>query len=327
MEHFSFKDLLKVFISGKITTEDFLRFKKAVAGFSDKELNEIIQSTWDEFESVPSMDKKIKANVLSDIHRKIEACDKRRPFSWLKIAAVVLFTILIPLSSYLYVSNTHKAEKKPEEFIIMAEGGHKTRILLPDGTNVWLNSNSTLSYSSDFNQNNRSVKLRGEAFFEVRNNSESRFTVGVESVNVIVHGTSFNVSAYGEDSTINVSLLEGRVHLENSLNNTSLMKLYPNQIAYVSKEDLVWKVRPCDAETERLWTQNKLKFENAQAKEVFRKLERWYGVAISVENMNEQVLYGFTLKSESLREILYEINKITPIMYTVNGEQVNITYK
>jgi hypothetical protein len=135
------------------------------------------------------------------------------------------------------------------------------------------------------------------------------------------------VSSYKEDSTVKVSLLKGHVSLAYSSDNTLITSLDPNQIAFVSKKDMKWSAQSGDVELESLWIQNKLKFENAPATEVFRKLERRYGVNIHVENMNEEILYGFTLKSESLREILYEINKITPVIYTVNGEEVSITYK
>lgn len=325
MKKTSLKDLLKVLMFGRISPEDLYVLKDNTIHSSEKELNENIQSVWDEIEQVVPMDEEIKAEVLTNIHKQIDMPVRNISYSWIRGIAVILLPLLVSLGSYMYFSN--KYEKVQEEFTVMAESGYKTKILLPDGTNVWLNSDSKLSYASDFNQNNRHVKLDGEAFFDVTASTGIRFVVETEKVNVIVQGTAFNVSAYKDDTTIDVSLLRGKVHLESYTDNTFLTKLDPDQTASVLKENMQWSVHACDAKTESLWTQNKLKFENAPATEVFRKLERWYGVKISVENMNEEILYGFTLKSESLREILFEIDKITPIVYKVNGEEVNITYK
>jgi ferric-dicitrate binding protein FerR (iron transport regulator) len=321
----SLKDLLKVFMFGKIPPSDFHELKDNVMHFSDEELNHEIRSVWSETEGYVSMDREIKAEVLTGIHRQIFTGTGQRLSSWTKIAAVILLPLLVSLGSYLYFSN--KYQTIPEEFVVMAESGQKTKLLLPDGTSVWLNSNSKLSYLSDFNRNNRTVKLKGEAFFDVSKSADVRFTVETESINIVVHGTAFNVMAYQEDATINVSLLKGKVRLEYGSDHTFITELYPDQIASVSKENVEWTVLACDAEMESLWTQDKLKFENTHAVEVFRKLERWYGVKIHIENMNKEILYGFTLKSESLREILHEIDKITPITYKINGEEVNITYK
>ncbi|MDL2256327.1 FecR family protein, partial [Parabacteroides sp. OttesenSCG-928-K15] len=240
------------------------------------------------------------------------------------IAAAVILPLMVSIGSFYYFSQ--KQMPTPQEFIVMAESGQKTKVLLPDGTQVWLNSESRLSYSSDFNNNNRKVKLDGEAFFDVEKNSDQHFTVETDCINVVVYGTAFNVIAYKEEPTIDVSLLRGKVGIENKENH-SLATLSPDQLISLSKKDMKWSVRDCDAQIESLWTQNKLKFENAPASEVFRKLERWYGMIIEVENMNEEIRYGFTLKSESLREMLNEINKITPITYKIDGEKVSITYR
>lgn len=324
MEKSSLKDLLKILMYGKISSDDFHILKKNTIDASEKELNDNIRSVWNEIEQAAPMDAEIKAEVLTNLHKQIDKPARSRSFSWIKISAAVLLPVFILLGAYFYFS---KDTTVPEEFIVMAESGYKTKILLPDGTNVWLNSDSRLSYSSDFNRNNRHVKLEGEAFFDVNANTGVRFIVETEKVNVVVQGTAFNVSAYKDDATIDVSLLRGKVRLESYPDNTFLTELNPDQAASVLKENMQWEIRDCDVETESLWRQNKLRFENAPAKEVFHKLERWYGVTISVQNMNDNILYGFTLKSESLREILDEINKITPIEYRVNGEEVDIRYK
>lgn len=324
MRNFIVKDLLNRLMYGKISPTDFQLLKENISDSTNEELDQEIKVLWDEFKTSP-MNQNIKETVLSDIHRQMIITPKRSIFDWTRIAVVILLPLLISLASYYYFHN--KYISNPQEFVVMAENGQKTKVLLPDGTEVWLNSKSQLIYSSDFNQNSRKVKLEGEAFFDVNRSTDQRFVIEASSVNVVVYGTAFNVTAYPDEKTINVSLVRGKVGIENKTDNRLLAELSPNQLISVSKKDMRWSIRDCDAHIESLWTQNKLKFEDAPATEVFHKLERWYGINVHIENLDEKVRYGFTLKSESLREILYEINKITPIDYKINGEEVIIRYK
>lgn len=318
-------NLLKRLMSGKIASVDFLQLKENTNRLSDKELDQHIKDVWTETEDTALMDQKIKKEILADIHAQIDVTPEYSIRPRIRIVAAILLPLLIAFSSYYYFSTKHISA--PQEFIVMAENGQKTKILLPDGTQVWLNSESRLTYFSDFNENNRRVKLDGEAFFDVMKSTDQRFIVEADCVNVVVYGTVFNVSAYNDEPTINISLLSGRINVENSLDNKLLAKISPDQLFSISKMDMSWGVQACDVQIESLWTQNMLKFENAPAAEVFHKLERWYGMTIHIENMDVNIRYGFTLKSESLREILGEINKITPIIYKVNGEEVNIIYQ
>ena len=233
-----------------------------------------------------------------------------------------MIPLLVSAASFYYFSE--KYNRQGDVFTVFAERGQKTQIFLPDGTQVWLNSDSYLSYSSVFNRDNREVTLKGEAFFDVTKDDEHSFTVKAEGINVVVYGTAFNVSAYPDEEMATVSLLRGVVTVENAVES---VQLEPGQQVQIPRDRQSWKLFPCDVEMECLWTQNMLRFENTPAVEVFTKLEKWYGVNIHVENSNSSVKYGFVLKSESLREILDLINRITAIDYQINGEEVNIRYK
>lgn len=324
MGNTNIKDLLHRLMYGKISPADFQQLKEDIPHVPDRELDKEIKVLWEDMEQVPPMDVEVKQEVLENIHRQIIITPKHSFKYWMRIAAVILLPLLISFASYTYFSNKYVSVS--QEFVVMAENGHKTKVLLPDGTQVWLNSGSQLAYSSDFNRDNRKVKLEGEAFFDVTKSTDQRFTVEADCVNVVVYGTAFNVSAYPDEEIINVSLVRGKIGIENH-DDQLLTEVLPDQLISISKDNMQWSLRNCDALIESLWTQNVLKFIDAPAAEVFLKLERWYGVNIQVKNMDKDIRYGFTLKSESLREILNEINKITPIEYKVNGEEVQITFK
>lgn len=212
-------------------------------------------------------------------------------------------------------------------YVVLAPSGQKSQLILPDGTLVWLNSDSRLTYGSMYNTSGRIVTLEGEAFFDVKQNNQYPFIVKAGTVDVKVHGTAFNVNAYAEESDISISLLRGSVSVLSSTDQRLLTYLHPNQTASVSKSDMACRIDSCDVETESIWHLNKLKFEGVQATEMWKKLERWYGVRIALQDVSRASAYWFTVKTESLTELLDIINKLTPIEYKLDGEEVTVRYK
>ena len=242
------------------------------------------------------------------------------------IAAVIALVLGFSLS---FLLNEQKESWQAAQFenVIIAPSGQKTQLILPDGTLVWLNSGSRLSYNYQYSTCDRVVKLEGEAFFDVKKDTQYPFIVKTGAVDVKVHGTAFNVSAYEDEENIMVALLRGKVSLLSADSQQLLTYLSPDQIAAVSKNNLSCQVTLCDAETESSWHHNLLKFDGTPAKEVWKKLERWYGVDIALSNVSPSQVYLFTIKTESLTELLKMINKITPIEYKLDGKEVTIRYK
>ncbi len=179
----------------------------------------------------------------------------------------------------------------------------------------------------DFSKKRRLVKLEGEAYFDVVHDENNKFIVNTGTVNVLVHGTSFSVTDYPTDSFISVALEKGSVSVETSREHDLLTRLVPGQKLLIAKSDISWNVSAFDAEAYNIWMLNKLQFKGESLYDVFRKIERWYGVKIRLENENPSYSYWFTLKTESLTEMLNLINQITPIDYKINGEEVTIRYK
>lgn len=208
------------------------------------------------------------------------------------------------------------------QFTAYAPLGEKALLTLPDSSRVWLNSGSTLTYFSKSRQ--RVAHLEGEAFFEVTKDSRKVFIVQSGDVNVQVHGTSFNVSAYDTDSDIAVSLESGSVSLIDGKNGNVLAKLRPNQMGRISRLNMECSIVADDAGITKLWTNNILKVYDNNIYEVVKKLERWYGVDITLENANPDSRYTFVVKTESMKELLGLLNKMTPIAYKIEGKEVNI---
>lgn len=274
-----------------------------------------------------------KAKVWNKIQARIQNKVKQVPLYprslLIRVSSVAAVIALVLGFSLSFLWNGRKESWQASQFenVIIAPSGQKSQLLLPDGTLVWLNSGSRLSYNYQYGTHNRIVSLEGEAFFDVKKDTQHPFTVKAGAVDVKVHGTAFNISAYTEETNIMVALLRGKVSLLSAADQEILTYLSPNQIATVSKNDLSCSVTSCDAETESSWHHELLKFEGIPAKEVWKKLERWYGVDITLSNVSPSQVYWFTIKTESLTELLEMINRITPIEYKLNGKEVTIRYK
>ncbi len=186
----------------------------------------------------------------------------------------------------------------------VAAKGEKKTILLPDGSLVFLNSNSRISYSKNF-KNNRGLELMGEAYFEVKSNPERPFMVETEKIKTRVLGTSFNIKAY-KNSNTKVSVNSGRVEVELKEISEKIVLIKNQQIslrnpgAPMLSED--------NSEDFNAWTKNTIVLKNTPLDEVARILENWYDIEINFTDkaLGELKISG-KFKDEKLRNILKSI--------------------
>jgi ferric-dicitrate binding protein FerR (iron transport regulator) len=271
-----------------------------------------------------------KTKVWSLIQSRIDIDNEIFPsFSKRYVVTVVAMAASIALIIGLSISFAllYKLPSPISYAYVETPSGQKSHIILPDGTKVWLNSGSKIAYSSDYNKRLRTVTLIGEAFFDVVHNSQRPFIVNTGKINVKVLGTAFDVHAYPDDTSIEVSLLRGSVSVESAIDQTQIGMLRPNQKATINKSNLLCDVSDCNAADDNIWINNQLKFEGETTNKMFKQLDRWFGVDIAADNFSKDKRYWFTLKTESLNETLELINKITPICYTINGEEVHVWLK
>lgn len=238
------------------------------------------------------------------------------------IAATI--ALLIGFSfSFLQMKSTTSFQK---DVTVESPPGQKTKLFLPDGTLVWLNSGTRITYNTDYGVDNRNIKMDGEAFFDVTRNVELSFKVVINDIQVSVLGTSFDVEAYQRDKEMSVSVMTGQVSV-GKINDKIFGVLKPNEKIVVNKDNNNFKIQACDPDIDGIWRHGQLKIINDPMPVVISKMERWYGVNITVEGKISHEHYWMTIKTESLTEILELINKITPINYKIKGEEVIIRYK
>ena len=231
--------------------------------------------------------------------------------------------------------------------------GSKSRIVLPDGSVVNLNSGSKLKYSSSgFSSDSRSVFLTGEAFFSVAKDTARKFYVHTPGIKIKVMGTTFNVKAYPEENIEEATLLTGKVEIYSSSDKTEKDKaiiLKPNQKAVfiksennlmisdaglVSKEIVPVKLKTVNNQTSSKieqtisWKENRLVFDNEQFSSLAVKIERWYDVKIIVNDpqLNSARFTG-KFDKETLEQVLNALVTVTPFNYTIKQNLITISEK
>jgi transmembrane sensor len=219
----------------------------------------------------------------------------------LKVAAAVL---LLAVSGFLtYGLLPVQDEALPMASIVRSARGSNTRILLPDGSIVWLNANSTLEYPSQFGETSREVKLRGEGFFDVHKGIKP-FIVHAEDLLVKVKGTRFNVEAYTNAQTMKTTLEEGKVELQVA-DQQDIYTMKPGDQIVVNKKNAGVTRTQVDPTDFSAWKEEKLVFDNVPLDNIVSKLENRYKVSILVESIGaKRERISMTVEHETLDEVL-----------------------
>lgn len=197
--------------------------------------------------------------------------------------------------------------------------GRQFEITLPDGTHVWLNAASSIRYPTIFSGNNRKVELDGEAYFEVTKNAKQPFIVNARNkASIEVLGTSFNVSAYENEKSLNTTLLDGSVKVNGTI-------LKPGQQALVT--DVVRIIDNADIDKVMAWQRGFFNFEGASLEEVMQQLERWYDIDVAYENGIPDIEFGGEMsRNMSLNGVLIALEK-SGIRYRLEGRKLIVLPK
>ncbi|WP_270544023.1 FecR family protein [Butyricimonas paravirosa] len=199
-------------------------------------------------------------------------------------------------------------------------------VVLSDGTKVWMNSGSQLTFPVRFCEGKREVSLQGEAYFEVSEDKTKPFYVQADEVQVHVLGTAFNVMSYKDDGQVEVALLRGKVSFDVS-EETYLLK--PGEIASWERGNQKTTVRKGDVEAIIDWKVGRFNFEDMPLKELTVKLARWYGVDFSFvdEPTKEFRFSGAVTKYRSLDYVLNMISKTTNVIFTEENGKIVVRMK
>lgn len=198
--------------------------------------------------------------------------------------------------------------------------GRQFKVVLADGTQVWLNAGSSLTYPTHFEGKERRVQLNGEAYFEVAKNKEKPFFVQFKSASgngeIKVLGTHFNVKAYNEEPLVQTTLLEGSVAIAYK---DATQKIRPGQQAVIGEKIDRIQVKEVSTENEVAWKEGLFEFNNTPLAEVMRQLSRWYNIEVQYEGgIPIQNFDGSISKKSELKRVL-EMLEQGGIQYKMKG--------
>lgn len=272
--------------------ESRIDVEKAWARFRFKNMNKTVGST----------EKKRPALELKKIRLQDNRKWYEKPTIYAAAAAVfLLISVFFVAQNYL-----NKPTEVTYQEIITAKG-EKTQLKLSDGTLVMLNSQSTLKIPSDYGSDDRSIYLKGEAFFEVEHNSLKPFKVYSDSVYAEDLGTRFNVRAFPGEDEIEVVVEEGEVEMGKIQKKEDVLHLFPNERGVITEKGNAGKQYVANISYYIGWTQGKLVFEDTPFEKVVKELERWYNIECVVQDSS---LLKRKLTAEFQNEPLINVLKL-----------------
>lgn len=325
--------------------ELMLRYPESV--YYDEFLKQIWLNTDEEAEGIPDTDRLYRLHQLKFKNELARGQSEHpvRSHRYKGMLILSIITVILVFTGICYfVRNDHSTAR----IEITAGKGLRKKIKLPDGTLVWLNSESRLSYDPDIStKEKRIVHLEGEAFFDVAHRKRQAFIVCTEKLSVKVLGTAFNIKAYRREAKSETTLIRGSI--EFSVNSRSGQKIVMNPSETIAMEEKYVQKKNSAADTsiedislqikrivpvkigaqeyieETSWKDNSLVFSNESLEQLKPKFERWFNVRIELNSVNSRA-YRFTgvFKKESIGEALLAMQLIKPFTFKIKEHDVII---
>ena len=320
------KDKIQRFTSDKYSFNDYLSVSSSFQKEElEKDLIASMEDDWNETEFSPAHDIRLN-KILVKLHEQIDTRNQPKLLTirsiyllFSKIAAILIIPALITIAILAYV-NINPPENEESWAEIHSPLGSITKFKLPDGSQGWLNSGSSIKYPINFKKD-RKVEISGEAWFDIVYLNGSNFRVITPYFNVKVVGTQFNVIAFENESTAEVILERGKVVLFGKDDKVK-GELEVDQHLVFNKSTKEFVKSHIDSKSYTSWKDGVLVFKNVPMSEIARRLERRYNTEI--------VLHGDSLKSsifratfldENIDEICKMLSTVAPIRYTIHKRE------
>jgi ferric-dicitrate binding protein FerR (iron transport regulator) len=245
--------------------------------------------------------------------------------SILKYVAIGLLLIALPFMVYQTgIFNKTNSPDAPDFLTIVTGKGERSKLILPDGTNVWLNACSSLIYSTGLSSE-RQLKLSGEAYFEVTKDEHRPFVVSTPLLNISVLGTKFNLKAFEEENEVRTTLYEGSVAANTSDKSFERMLKPGEQLIY--RKDKTVLIASVDGNKDKDWKEGILHFRKQKLQDIVRSLERNFNVEITITDskLSQEEFTCEFKDAENLTEILNILKMTKKLDYSIKSSKVTIT--
>lgn len=326
-------EILTKWLTNTATEEELSLLRKWTGQNEENlELIEKLQKTWNEDTAEP-----ILVNVdamANEIWAKAMNEQPKQSWRWNLLFRYAAAIVILAGSFFWILSIADFAEIEQENSLpitstfILRENipGQKTKVFLPDGSIVYLNSSSSIKYLKSFEGLERRVILKGEAFFEVAKDESKPFIVESNSIETVAVGTAFNVNAFNLNE-IRISLVEGKVRINKAESTDKLATLNPGNELVINPNTQKFLEQSFEIEDVIGWKGGKLVFNHATLEEVSHKLERWYGVEITIRGrIPADWEISTVYENQTLKNVLIDLQYSRKFAYEINESNVAITF-
>ena len=329
MNHQKDIEKLRRFGKGMVSEEDGSTISSL---FSENENNaefkEQIKREFYEYINTYSKENLNLSPLLDRIHHTIHnkgKCAKytviHKIYTWYSLAAAVLLIPLLILGGIWQFEQKYENKVPSEELtttILFAPKGSRISFTLPDGTEGWLNSGSSLEYQIPFSRN-RHISMNGEAWFHVAEDKAHPFEIAAGKSTLRVLGTKFNINAYPEEKYVEVVLEEGKVQFT-APSVASPIEMKPDERLVYTPDSV--NISISEPFKYSAWTEGMLVFRGDPMAEVIRRIERWYNVDVElVDKQLENYVIRGIFKDDSLEDVFRYLAMTSPIKYRILGRK------
>ena len=269
-----------------------------------------------------------------------------RPLRYVSaVAALFLFGILLYKFHDAFPESAQFDKKDSDRIEFAVSFGSRASTSLPDGSLIWVNAGSRISYASDYNKKDREIQLEGEAYFDVTTDPQKPFVVKAKDISIVATGTAFNVSAYKEDLSVTTTLVRGVITI-NGKNIPEPIQVAPNQtVEYFSGEDARIKMAHAleestltpvarnisvitsapavkvenNPEIYTSWKEDRWVIEGERLESLMHKIERRYNVTVYFTNEKiKNYRFNGSFEGETIDEVMKIIHKALPVSYKID---------
>ena len=356
MQEDQFWLLVSLKLSGEATEEELATLEAYLQKHPEKGLQlETLHTLWmgrpsEAYRKESTLDKHLQRlsvhlakPVRPTVYRRLWPVTTRTAWA-IGCAAACLIVFL-----FLYLPAPKKVERQVAQNTVMTKPGSKSKVLLPDGSQVWLNADSRITYDESFRGPYREVKLCGEAYFDIAKDSHHPFIIHTSSIDVKILGTSLNVRSYRNEQNTEALLIRGSIEVSLRSNPDKKIILHPNEKIVVknsvalittgasstaSKDSgepamILGKAhfqQKDSAVSEVLWVKNKLAFDEESLPDVASKIERWYDVKVIIRDEElKKTHYTAVFEYENLEQVMEALRLTGNFKYSINKNEVTIT--
>lgn len=345
--------ILELLVKKKLGTLSLSEHSELGKLAGEMEALDNFRNTLDEFWDRPltydgDKERKREDECLVQVNKKIVALPdgksdvSLKTINWKKITAIAAILAVVFGFSAFYFSSIESGTE--HQNTIVTRKGSKSMVILPDGSKVWINNDSKITYGKSFGKELRELTLVGEAYFDVVKDINKPFIVHTQTADVRVLGTTFNVKAYAGDANLETTLLRGSVEVDIKGEANQMIRLKPNEKVIIKTHTLVNAVGSIKTDEPKIvlmnirksiqdstmvletqWVANRLVFEQEKLSDIIAVLERWYNVRIEVqvpEAMGQKI--SGTFEDESIADIMKSILAVNGLKYKMQNNSITI---